>query len=258
MAANWIRVSSWRSRQKGGKRATYVFEQTQHLVVGSVVGQEETQVRVTQHGRDSDQPSTTTRHNSHVLPGILALLVLTVHLIVQVGDRLPQGSNTGGGTILATGHGDVDGLGPLEAARDVVFYLRGALTQVGPVVRVLEEAVLGGALGAPDDAGGGAAGVEAGVGHVAFVGIAELAMDLGLDFWVSGQLLALAFTANFWHDVGGGVVVVVVAGGAGEGSFGASRLEWRWAGAAAQSFDDEERLLEVAFKGARYSPNCCY
>jgi hypothetical protein len=42
--------------------------------------------------------------------------------------------------------------------------------------------VLVGALGAPDDSCGGAGGVETGVGFVAFVRVAELAMDLGVRF----------------------------------------------------------------------------
>lgn len=102
-------------------------------------------------------------------------------LIVELGDSLPKGSDAGRGAVLAAGHGDVDGLGTLEAAGDVVLDLGRALAQVGPGVRVLEEAVLGGALGAPDDAGGGSAGVETGMGHVALVGVAELAVNLGLE-----------------------------------------------------------------------------
>jgi hypothetical protein len=48
--------------------------------------------------------------------------------------------------------------------------------------------VLVGALGAPDDSGRGAGGVETGVGFVAFVRVAELAMDLGVCFW-GGRML---------------------------------------------------------------------
>lgn len=40
-----------------------------------------------------------------------------------------------------------------------------------------------GSLGAPDDARGSAGGVEAGVGTVALVGGAELAMSLGALLW---------------------------------------------------------------------------
>lgn len=104
-----------------------------------------------------------------------------MHLIVQVSHRLPQGPDASRGAILTGRNGEGDGLGTLEAALDVVLDFGGALAEVGPRLWVLEEAVLGGALGAPDDAGGGAGGVEAGVGHVAFVGGAELAMDLGLE-----------------------------------------------------------------------------
>lgn len=100
-----------------------------------------------------------------------------------MSDGLAQGLDAGGGAVLSGGDGDVDGGGPGEAAGDVILDLGGALAQVGPGLGLLEEAVLGGALGAPDDAGGGAAGVEAGMGLVALVGVAELAVDLGLEFW---------------------------------------------------------------------------
>lgn len=103
--------------------------------------------------------------------------------VVQVRDRFSQGPDAGGGCVLAGGHGDVDCGGPLEATGNLILDLGGALAQVCPGIGVLEEAVLGGALCAPDYTGGGAAGVEAGVGEVAFVGIAELAVDLGLELW---------------------------------------------------------------------------
>lgn len=45
-----------------------------------------------------------------------------------------------------------------------------------------------GLFGSPDDACGGARGVEAGVGLVAFVGLAELAMDGGAEFCMVGSV----------------------------------------------------------------------
>jgi hypothetical protein len=44
--------------------------------------------------------------------------------------------------------------------------------------------MLSSSLCTPDNAGGSTGGVEAGVGAVAFVGVAELAMGLRVDFWV--------------------------------------------------------------------------
>lgn len=159
-------------------RGAYVLEETQHLVVGGVVGKEERQVRAAEDSGDTNETSTATGNDGDVLPGVQAVLALAVHLVVEVGDGFAQRLDTGGGAVLSGGHGHVDGLGPLEAAGDVVLDLGGALAKVGPGIGLLEEAILGGALSAPDDTGGGSAGIETGVGHVALVGIAELAMDL--------------------------------------------------------------------------------
>ena len=165
-------------RHRNGSK---VSEERQHLVVGRVVRQEKRQVRSSQHGSDTDQTSTATGHNSHVLPRILAVLALAVHLVVELGDSLAEGFDTGGGGVLASVHGNFDLVGALEAALDVVLYLGGTLAQVGPGILVLKVAKLGGALGAPDYTGGGAAGVQTGMGQVTFVGATELTMDLGLD-----------------------------------------------------------------------------
>jgi hypothetical protein len=66
---------------------TYVLEERQHFRVGSVVGNGERQVRVPQNGSNSDQTSTASRHNAHILPRVLALLTLAILVIVQPGDR---------------------------------------------------------------------------------------------------------------------------------------------------------------------------
>lgn len=99
-------------------------------------------------------------------------------LVVQVGDGLAERADTGGGAVLAAGHGNVERLRALEAAFDIVFDLGGTLAQVGPLLGLLEEAKLGSTLRAPDDTSGSARGVKAGVGQVALVCGAELAMDL--------------------------------------------------------------------------------
>lgn len=103
-----------------------------------------------------------------------------MHFVVQLGNGLSQGSDAGCRAIFSGSHGDVDGLGPLEAAGDVILDLGGALAQVCPDLGLVEKAIFGGALGAPDNASRGAARVKAGMGHVALVGISKLAMDLGL------------------------------------------------------------------------------
>lgn len=178
---------------------THVLEETQHLVVGRVVGQEETQIRVAQHGSDANQASSATGDDGHILPRVQAVLALAMHLVVQLGDGLSQGPDAGRGAVFSGGDGYVDRLGPLEAPRNIILDLGGALAQVGPGVGLLEEAILGGAFGAPDDAGRGAARVEAGVRQVALVGVSELAMDLGLDLWRKDEGLSatVVFTDRF-------------------------------------------------------------
>jgi hypothetical protein len=96
-----------------------------------------------------------------------------------VGDGLTQGLDAGRGAVLTRGRRDVNGAGAVEAALDVVLDLGGALAQVGPLLGLLEEAILAGALGTPDDTGRGSGRVETGVGEMALVGGTELAVDLG-------------------------------------------------------------------------------
>lgn len=78
----------------------------------------------------------------------------------------------------------VDLFWPLKAALYAVVNLGRALAQVGPFFGFLEEAVLVGLFGGPDDAGGGAGGVETGVRLVAFVRLAELPVDVRAEFYV--------------------------------------------------------------------------
>jgi len=151
------------------QRPTYVLEQRQHLIVRRVIRNKETKVGRAQHSRNTDQTRATTRNNSHILPGILALLALTMVLVVQMSNRLTEGLDAGSRAVLTAGHVDLDGLGPLEASLNLVFDLGSALAQVGPRIRVIEVAVLVGALRGPDDTCRRAGGVEAGVRLVAFV-----------------------------------------------------------------------------------------
>lgn len=104
--------------------------------------------------------------------------------IVQVGDRGSQALDTRGRAVFAAGHGDVNVVGALERACDLIVYFRRSLPQVRPQIGLLLEAVLVGTLGTPDYTCGGTGGIEAGVGTVAFVGISELLVDVGVSFWV--------------------------------------------------------------------------
>ncbi|KAL1998542.1 hypothetical protein VTN02DRAFT_6000 [Thermoascus thermophilus] len=153
---------------------SYVLKQGQHLRVGGVVRDGEAQVRVAQDGGDADQAGAAAGHDADVLPGVLALLALAVVLVVEAGDGGAQRLDAGRGAVLAGGGGDGDGAGAGEAAGDVVVGVGRALAQVGPLVRVLEVSVFAGTLRTPDDARRGARGVEAGMGTVALVGVAEL------------------------------------------------------------------------------------
>lgn len=102
---------------------THVPEQRQHLVVGGVIWDEETQVGLVENRGDPDQASTTSRDDSHVLPGVLASLALAMMLVVHSGDGLAEGLDACGRGILSAGDGNVDMGGPLKAALDVVLDL---------------------------------------------------------------------------------------------------------------------------------------
>lgn len=102
---------------------THVPEERKHFIVRSVVRNEEAQVRLVQHGSDTNQAGTTTGHDGNILPRVLAGLSLSVVLIVHAGDGLAEGLDTGGGGIFSRGNRDVDVRGPLETAFDVVFDL---------------------------------------------------------------------------------------------------------------------------------------
>lgn len=79
-------------------------------------------------------------------------------------------------------HSDIDLRGPLKAALDLIVYLWGTLSQIGPRFRIIEITMLVGSLRGPDDTGACASGIEAGMGFVAFVRLAELTMGFGAQF----------------------------------------------------------------------------
>lgn len=102
---------------------TYVPEQRQHFIVRGIIWDEETQVGLVENRGDSDQTGTTSRDDSHVLPGVLAGLPLAMMLVVHLSDSLAKGLDASGRGIFSAGDGHVDMGGPLEAAFDVVLDL---------------------------------------------------------------------------------------------------------------------------------------
>lgn len=89
---------------------------------------EESQVAVAQHSGDTDQPRTTTRHDAHVLPCVLALPPPAMVLIVQFRDRFSQRPDTGSRTIFSAMGGDVDLGWSLEASLYAVVDFRRTLS----------------------------------------------------------------------------------------------------------------------------------
>ena len=152
------------------------------LVVGSVVWDEEAQVGIIQHSGDSNEARPATRHNGNILPGILALLPLAMLMVVEIGYSFSQRLYSRSRSIFPPTHRNFNGLGAVEATLDVIVYFWSSLTQVCPFVGTVAEAVLIGTLCAPNHTGRGAGGIEAGVWTVAFMGIAELTMDVRAKF----------------------------------------------------------------------------
>lgn len=102
--------------------------------------------------------------------------------VVEVRHRRPQPFYASRRSILAPCHGNIDLFGPLKGALDMILDLRCTLAQVGPFFGLVSEAVLVRAFRAPDDSCGGTSGIETGVGSVAFMGIAELSVNLRVGF----------------------------------------------------------------------------
>jgi hypothetical protein len=120
---------------------TYILEQRKHLVVRfslsaieqelrwgnqgrtCVVRDEEANVGIVQHSSDTDQPGTASRHNGHILPRIFARLVLSMHLVVKMGNGLSQRLDTCRGAVLPAGYRDVERLGSLERSFDIIVDL---------------------------------------------------------------------------------------------------------------------------------------
>ena len=150
----------------------------------NLTGDEETQVAVAQHSSNSDQTSPSTGDDAYVLPRILTLPPLAVVLVVQLRNRLAQGPDTSRWAILPAMSANIHLLRPLKAALYAIVDLRRALPEVRPFFGVVEEAVLVRLFGGPYDACRGASSVEAGVGLVAFVRLAELPVDVRAEFYM--------------------------------------------------------------------------
>lgn len=194
----WLRTRSYQSQcVKGGQKPaeTHVLEKAQHFVVCRVIWDEESQVGIVQYSSNADQTSTSTWHNTNILPCILTVFTRSVVHIIQVGHCGSQRLDTCGRTILAAGHCDINVVRALKRALYIIVHLRGALAQVGPQLWLLSEAMLVGALSTPDDAGRGTSRVEPSMGFVAFVGISELSVDLGVCLCVGCQEVS-AFIKN--------------------------------------------------------------
>lgn len=103
--------------------------------------------------------------------------------IIQSRYRFSQRLNTRRRPILPPMQSNIHLLWPLKTPFNLIIDLRSSLAQVRPGVRIIEEAVLVGTLGGPDDAGGRAGRVQPGVRTVALMRLAELAMDFGVEFF---------------------------------------------------------------------------
>ena len=65
---------------------TNVFEETQHLIVGSIVRDEESEVGIPEDSSNSDETCSSSRYDAYVFPGVLTLLALTMVGVVEIGD----------------------------------------------------------------------------------------------------------------------------------------------------------------------------
>lgn len=89
----------------------------------SIIRDEEANVGIVQDSCDTDEASTSTGDNGDILPSILARFSLAVHLIVQVGNRLPERLDASCRAIFAAVDADIDGLRARETSFDIILYL---------------------------------------------------------------------------------------------------------------------------------------
>lgn len=132
---------------------TYILEQGQHLRVSGIIRDRERKVGIAKNRSDPDQPRPPTRHNADILPGIFALLPLSVMLIVEPRNRCPERFNTRRRPVFARCGGDRDACRSGKAAGNIVIGFGCPLPEIGPFLRVLLEAVFVGPFGCPNDSG---------------------------------------------------------------------------------------------------------
>ncbi len=105
----------------------YVLEERHHLIVCCVVRNKEANIGIVEDRSNADQASSTTGHNSDILPGVLTVLTLAMHLIVHSSDGSAEGLDTGRRAILSSGNRDVDMSRSRERAFNFIIDLRGTL-----------------------------------------------------------------------------------------------------------------------------------
>jgi hypothetical protein len=121
--------------------------------------------------------------------------------VVQIGNRSTETFDTGSRSILSPCHGNINLLGTLERALDIILDFWSSLSQVCPLLWFVEEAMFVCPLCTPDDTCGGTCRIETGVRSVAFVGISELTMNLGVCLWIGLFSILLrkgSFEGNVW------------------------------------------------------------
>jgi hypothetical protein len=126
-----------------------ILEQAQHLVVRGVVGDEEANIRIAQHGSDSDETSSSARHNADILPRVLTVFALAVVVVVEVRNGFSQRLDSCRRPIFAAAHRDWDGSWSREGPFDLIVDFGRALTEIGPLVGSVEEAMFSSLLGTP-------------------------------------------------------------------------------------------------------------
>jgi hypothetical protein len=84
--------------------------------------------------------------------------------------------------IFTSSHGQVNVVRPLKAALDIIVYFRSALTQVGPLFRMVEKAFVVGLFSTPDDARRSTRRVQTSMRLVACMSAPELAVDRRAQF----------------------------------------------------------------------------
>jgi hypothetical protein len=92
-----------------------ILKQRQHLVVGRVVRDEESEVGVSEHGGDTDKSCAAAGHDADVFAGVLGRFAFAVVLVVKMGYGFAERFDAGCGTVLAACHGDVDAGRTLKA-----------------------------------------------------------------------------------------------------------------------------------------------